>query len=148
MQKQEGCGNLVNQSEAKDGPNVAPFVDSQSAEGRQTMRVDLIPIFINSLIHFNFFLSSHADHAGNGTKRLRAMERKRRPTQQTTEEETGSSSRTLRNRSKMILSPTMDHGKAAGKRMETDKLTVEQSDDRREEHEVIHINRLRLNAAL
>jgi len=56
MQKQEVEGKLVNQSEAKDGPNVAPFVDSQSAEGRQTMRVDLIPIFTNSLIHFNFFV--------------------------------------------------------------------------------------------
>jgi len=59
----------------------------------------------------------------------------------------GSNRRTLQIRSNMIRSPTMDDGKATGKRTETDKLTVEQS-DRREEHQVIHINILRLNDAL
>jgi len=33
MQQPEGGGNLVNQSEAKDAPNVASLVDSQSAAG-------------------------------------------------------------------------------------------------------------------
>jgi len=33
MQQEEVGGNLVNHSEANDAPNVAPFVDSQSASG-------------------------------------------------------------------------------------------------------------------
>lgn len=97
------------------------------------------------LINFHFF-SPHAAHAGNGPKRLRTTKRKRiltasRSSQQTAEEEMGSNNRTLRSRSKMILSPTMNHGKVAGKRKETGKLTVEQN-DRPEDHLVILINRL------
>jgi len=42
MQQQEGGGNLVNQSQAKDAPNVC---DSQSAAGRVMLHVGLILIF-------------------------------------------------------------------------------------------------------